>query len=248
MNRRGFSILMTIGAVLLICAVVFAFNARRIALWAAGFGGGEDTAIVLQEVASAPPPEPLIREEPAAAAGGSLNSGERLETVTVNLQGRQQTLDTQALNLTQAEQTQTADGRPAYVFAYDEQDLNRMVDEVIFAAAPPEVSEQIRNVQVDLRQNAAVVSAEANLGLFWQPLSIVVVVDPAGQGIDITGVDIGGRFYSTPPEGPLADWIAAAETEGSRALRNATFVGPNGETLSIAQVNLTEALLQVVAR
>ena len=238
MNRKGLISLFVFGGVLLTCAVVFAFNARRIALYAAGFRGGEDTEIVLRDTAAGS----ISGEE------GELQSGARLDTVTFYVNGRSGTIDTSALNLTRAEQTQTASGQPAYYFEYNEQDLNQIVSSVVVSAAPAELSNQIRNVQVDLKQNAAVVSAEANLGFFWQPLAIVVAIDSATRTVDVTGIDINGQFFTTPPAGVLADWIQKAESQGTQALQTTTLAGPNGETLSISQVVMTEDGLQVVAR
>ncbi len=238
MTRKGIISLFALGGVMLLCACIFAFNARRLALWAAGFRHQGETASILEGYSKQGLPEPLV----------FALDGQPLYQVTIQFDGLSALIDTQALGLTRAEQAQTGSGETAYVFEYDEQALNAAVAQAVISAAPPELKNQLRSISVDLVPNAAVVSAEANLGLFWQPLAMVVTIDSASKAVDVTGVDVGGQFFTTPPSGPIATWVALAEIEGTRALREATLVGPNGQPLSVSQVTLTESGLQVIAR
>ncbi len=245
MNKRGcLYSLFGVGALLLVCAVIFAFNARQIALWAAGFEGGGDTTEVLGDIAAEPQPDPLIsyRED------GTLGGGDRLDTVTVAVNGQTTTIDVAAVGAESAAQVETDTGESAIVITYNESDLNDMLVQAVLSEAPAGTEQQVRNVAVDLKEGAAVISAEANLGFIWQPFSVVLTFDNVTKQLDVAGLDINGSFFESPPAGMIGDQLNALEAQANQALAQTALVGPNGETLTIDQVSITENGMEILAR
>lgn len=254
MKRRGcVTTLFGAGALLLICAVIFAFNARDIVMWAGGFGGGSDTAEVLQDIAvEAEPSSPVVGEtegqSEVQAPAAAVERQTKLETVTLQQYGQQRVVDVAATGAESAEQVQNDSGETEIVVTYNEADLNQVLVETVIAQAPAETQQQVRNLEIELVEGAAVLSAEANLGFFWQPFSVILTYDNASDEIEVAGLDINGAFFETPPEGIIGDQLDALEAQANSALDNASLVGPNGELLTVDEVAIVDGRVAITAR
>ncbi|NOR82095.1 MAG: hypothetical protein GQ526_01220, partial [Ardenticatenales bacterium] len=74
----------------------------------------------------------------------------------------------------------------------------------------------------------------------------VLMLDASGRQFILAGVDIDGRFYNVPPEGPVADLTQQLESEGNRALRELVFLDAAGE-LRIRHINVSQDGAQILA-
>jgi hypothetical protein len=142
------------------------------------------------------------------------------------------------------ERGQTQDGRVAYYVEFSEEGLNAYLRR--WFAAYVEHANRVRNAWVDLKPGGAVAYADVNLEVGWQRIGAILMLDASGRQLILAGVDVDGRFYSTPPGGRIAELAAELESVSNRALRELTFVDPAGR-LTIQQISISEEGAQVLA-
>ena len=107
-------------------------------------------------------------------------------------------------------------------------------------------TDRVRDVSIDLVPGGAMIYADVNLELGWQHVGAAFMLDPNGRQLSLVGVDIDGRFYSTPPAGSVAELARQLETQSNRALRDLVFIDPAGR-LVIRQISLGPDQAQILA-
>ncbi|MBK8433177.1 MAG: hypothetical protein IPL28_18605 [Chloroflexi bacterium] len=171
-----------------------------------------------------------------------------VQSVQVNVQGQTAVIDTTAVHAEQVSQGETATGQPIFYAEYNETGANALADDLLTQYAPPDLRQQLRNPSLDFRPSVVVMHAEANLPpLGWQPAAVILLFNEAGTQFTVTGVEVAGQLFSTPPSGPLADWVNLLQTEGNRALLETQLVS-NGQPVNIHQIFIDHNILQVIAR
>ncbi len=261
-----------VGAMCVIFACVGAYFVPRIMVAFAGFGDGQQTEDVLGqlsdggltiEVLDNNGGELVITEGVGAnseiassntTSGGSVAVAptpavvvQELDQVTVQLDGQQETVDLNAMGVDQAAAGITTEGNEVYYFEYDETSINEVFQSTVWPEAPPEVTNQVQNVSIDLKPNAVIVSGQANLGLGSQQIAVILGIDGNNARFKVIGVDIGGMVFSTPPDGPIGDMISELEIEGNRALSELVLYGNNGNPLNIENIAVEDGRIRVTA-
>ena len=136
------------------------------------------------------------------------------------------------------------DDQVAYYIEYDETGLNTYLETWFGAYVASQYP--LRNPRIDLKPGGAVVYAEVNLEVGWQEVGAVFTLDESGRQFVLDGLDVGGRFYSLPPDGEVANLASQLESQGNRALQDLTFIDPAG-SLTVQSINLTEDSVQILA-
>ncbi len=138
----------------------------------------------------------------------------------------------------------TEAGRLAYYIEFSEQGANAFLNHWLSSYVAEQA--RIRDPWIDFTSGGVVVHAELNLEVGWQRVGAVLMLDASGRQFTVAGVDIDGRFYSVPPEGPVADLTQQLESEGNRALRELVFLDAAGE-LRIRQISVSQDGAQILA-
>jgi hypothetical protein len=250
------------GCALLAVVVVLAIIASvpaALALRLAGFRSQGSTEGILAERGAAPPTIawwPLGGSaDPGATGGDEQGAGgdvwpvtgpETLDAITVDLWflAEPRTLPWDPVGDERLERGQTQAGETAYYIQFDEESANTQLIQWFGDAI--EEQTRLRNPWIDLRPGGAVVYADVDLEIGWKRVGAVVMVDASGRQIEVIGVDIDGRLYSTPPDGQIAELAERVEFEANRALRELTFIDPAGQ-LTIQTISVSEDLAQILA-
>jgi hypothetical protein len=244
-----------------IVVVVIATVPAALALRLAGFRSQGITADILGQrgVAAAPTidwsPATAEGAVPQASAGGGQDGGvaqpvpegpQSLDAVTVDLWflAQPQTLPSDQVGAERLERGETVSGDTAYFIEFDEESAN--VHLMQWFGDYIEQQSRLRDPWIDLKPGGAVVYADVDLEVGWQRVGAVLMVDGTGRQIEVVGVDIDGRLYSTPPDGQIAELVQRVESEANRALRELTFLDPAGE-LAIQTISVTEDRAQILA-
>jgi hypothetical protein len=243
-----------------IVVVVIATVPAALALRLAGFRSQGTTADVLSQrgAAAAPtiawsPPVAGNMDEPSPAAGGgdnpyvpSAGEPEALSEVTVDLWflAQPQTLPSEQVGAERLERGEIENGETAYFIEFDEESANAHLME--WFGEYIEQQSRLRNPWIDLKPGGAVIYADVDLEVGWKRVGAVLMVDDTGQQIQVVGVDIDGRLYSTPPDGQIAELVQRVESEANRALQELTFLDPAGQ-LVIQEISVTENAAQILA-
>lgn len=109
---------------------------------------------------------------------------------------------------------------------------------------------RLRNVQIDIRPGGAVIYADANAGVFWQRIGVVLQIDPVtGRTFRIAGVDVEGITYNpeTLPFGlseSIGGLLRDIEREGNAILRQMS-LSVNGDGLSLVQIEANDDALTI---
>ncbi len=138
----------------------------------------------------------------------------------------------------------TEDGQLAYYIEFSEQGANALLDHWLSSNTADQT--YIRDPWIDFTTGGMLVYAELNLEVGWQPVGAVLMLDASGRQFILAGVDIGGRFYTVPPEGPVADLTQQLESEANRVLRELVFLDAAGE-LRIRHISLSQDGAQILA-
>ncbi len=138
----------------------------------------------------------------------------------------------------------TEDGRVAYYVEFSEQGANALMDHWLSSYVAEQA--RIRDPWIDLISGGVIVYADLNLEVEWQRVGAVLMLDASGRQFILAGVDIDGRFYNVPPEGPVADLTQQLESEGNRTLRELVFLDAAGE-LRIRHINVSQDGAQILA-
>jgi hypothetical protein len=244
-----------------IVVVLIATVPAALALRLAGFRSQGITADVLGQWGAAAGPtitwspgedEGFAQADPAG--GGQDNSGDStdpdgpqaLEAVTVDLWylAQPQTLTFDQVGAERLERGKTESGETAYYIEFDEDSANAHLME--WFGDYIEQQSRLRDPWIDLKPGGAVVYADVDLEIGWQRVGAVLMVDGTGQQIQVVGVDVDGRLYSTPPGGQIAELAKRVESEANRALRELAFLDPAGQ-LAIQKISVTEDRAQILA-
>jgi hypothetical protein len=261
MSRRKWLIPGCAILALLIVVVIIATVPAALALRLAGFRSQGDTAEILDERGSLAAPtiawSPSVDGDatlddgvaPADGAGGAQPSPggpQTLDAVTVDLWflAQPRTVPSDQLGADRLERGQTEAGATAYYIEFDEAGANAQLDRWFgeYVAA----QSRLRDPAIDLKPGGAIVYADVDLELGWQRVGAVLMVDATGRQIQVVGVDIGGRLYSTPPDGQIAEMVQRVESEANRALRELAFVDDAGQ-LIIRAISVDETRAQILA-
>ena len=184
-------------------------------------------------------PQPLVAVMPQTVAP--------LAQVRVQIQGQTAVVDTSAAHAERVEQGQTSTGQTTYYAEYTEAGANALADDLLTQYAPPELRDQLRNPEIEFRPRVVVLRAEASLPpLGWQPTAVILLFNEAGTQFTVSGVEVAGQLFATPPSGPIAEWVALLLTEGNKALRE-TRLG-EGQTAVIRQIYIEHNRFQVIAQ
>ena len=184
-------------------------------------------------------PQPIVSVLPQTVAPVS--------QVRVQIQGQVGMVDTSAVHAERVEQGQTSSGQTTYYAEYNETGANALADDLLTQYAPPDLRAQLRNPAVQFRPSVVVLQAEANLPMVgWQPTSVVMLFNETGTQFTVTGVEIGGTLFATPPTGPIADWVNLLLTEGNKALREVRL--GEGQSAAIRQIYIDHNRFAVIAQ
>jgi hypothetical protein len=239
--------------------VVIATVPATLALRLAGFRSEGKTADILNERGAAAPstlawpsgdPESAARPAEEGEPGGGnspvTEGPESLDSITVDLWFLTQprTLPLDQVGAERLERGQTENGATAYYIEFGEQSANAHLN--TWFGEYIEQQSRIRDPQIDLRPGGAVIYADVDMEIGWKRVGAVLMVDGTGQQIDVIGVDIDGRLYSSPPTGEIARLVQQVESEANRALRELAFVDPAGQ-LTIREIRVTEDRVQILA-
>jgi hypothetical protein len=244
-----------------IVVVVIATVPAALALRLAGFRSQGITADVLNQRGEAAAPtiawSPATEEssaQPPPAVGGQDDDGavsesngpQALNEVTVDLWflAEPQTLPSSQVGAERLERGETESGETAYFIEFDEESANAHLMQ--WFGDYIEQQNRLRDPWIDLKPGGAVIYADVDLEVGWQRVGAVLMVDGTGQEIQVVGVDIDGRLYSTPPNGQIAELVQRVESETNRALRELTFLDPAGQ-LAIQEISISENKAQILA-
>ncbi len=262
MLRRKWTIVGCAAIVVLLAGIVLVVTPAAIALRLAGFRTEGRTEDLLDEQAWAVPPtiewavQPDTSDwdvsagdsEPVAVASpdGSLASGAgSLDRVVVDAWFLSQPTAISVGEVPgRVERGLSTDNDLAYYLEFDESGINTYLTTWFGEYWAQE--RRVRNIYLDLKPGGAVLYADVDLELGWQRVGAVLMLDVSGRQLILAGVDIGGRLYSTPPDGQIASLAAQLEYESNRALRELAFVDPAGR-LTIQRISLGEDSIQVLA-
>lgn len=240
--QRNKGLLLGCGGLLFACVglvlCVALVSPTRMLLAAAGFRSHSKTADFLRDEVQAQPSPDWSALQPEGFGGVVQPAA----VVSVQVDGQTAAIDASQLYAQRVEQVVSGSEVQAVFVEYDEAGANALLSQAMLQA-PPEVTQRLRNMRVDLKPGAVVVYGDANTPLGWQPVGAVLVFDAAGTRFEVAGVDIGGQLYAAPPDGYFGDLAAQLEAEGNRLLDTAVI--QNG--LSVEQVYITETGLQIVA-
>jgi hypothetical protein len=134
--------------------------------------------------------------------------------------------------------------RVAYYIEYDQAGLNAYLNRWFSEYVTQ--NDRVRNASIDLLPGGAMVYADVNLEIGWQRVGAAFMLDSSGQQLSLVGVDIDGRFYSTPPAGSVAELARQLERESNRALRELAFIDPAGR-LTVREISLSPEQAQILA-
>ena len=227
--------------------------APRAILYFAGFQDGQDTdeflggmsdgAITINESGEIETGNVLVEVAPTPVI-----VVEEIDQVTVELDGRQETIDLNALGVDRAELGTAADGSDVYYFEYDESSINEIFQTAVWPQAPADVTSQVQNVSIELRSNAVVLNGQADIGFGMQDVGVILAVDGSNARFSVAGVELGGLVFETPPSGPIGEYITLAETEGNRALNELVLYSSGGTPLSIENIAVENGQLRITAK
>jgi hypothetical protein len=261
MSRRKWVIPGCAFLAVVVVVVVIATVPAALALRLAGFRSQGITADILDERGAAA--APTIAWSPAAGQGttpqapgaegqsdgvgpGAPEGPQSLDAVTVDLWflAEPQTLQSDQVGAERLERGETGSGETAYFIEFDEESANAHLMQ--WFGEYIDQQNRLRDPWIDLKPGGAVIYADVDLEVGWQRVGAVLMVDGTGRQIEIVGVDIDGRLYSTPPNGQIADLVRQVESEANRALRELTFLDPAGQ-LAIQTITVTEDRAQILA-
>ena len=199
-----------------------------------------------QPVESTATPAASVAAGESAVEEQSPAGPQPLEEVVVDVWflSQPETFDASQVFAERLERGSLDDDQVAYYIEYDEVGLNTYLNTWVGAYAASQLP--MRNPWIDLKPGGAVVYAEVDLEVGWQEVGAVFVLDESGRQFLLSGLDVGGRYYSLPPEGEVADLAHQLETEGNRALQDLTFIDPAG-SLTVQSINLTEDNVRILA-
>jgi hypothetical protein len=236
----------------LVVLVVIASVPAALALRLAGFRSQGTTVDVLEKSGAAAaatiawPATSAAGQETGAGVLPDASDSPSMDAVTVDLWflAQPRTLPLDQLSAERWERGETEAGSPAYFIEFDERSANVQLAQW-FGETIAQQS-RLRNPWIDLRPGGAVIYADVNLEIGWKRVGAVLMVDGSGRQMQLIGVDIDGRLYSTPPDGQIAELIQRVESEANRALRELTFIDPAGE-LRIQVISVSEDQIQLLA-
>lgn len=197
-----------------------------------------------------PTPTPAGTPDPKAVAAALAEidpaAPQPLEALTVDVWflAQPQTFYAPEIFARRLERGLADDGRTAYYIDFNQEGINTYLSYWFGGAIAS--GGRVRNAWIDLRPGGAVIYADVDLELGWQKVGAVFMLDATGRQLILTGVDVGGRFYSIPPAGRVAELASQLESQGNRALADLTFLDPAG-ALKIQTIRLAEDSVQILA-
>lgn len=262
MSRRKWVMAGCAVTVVLLVGVVLVVTPAAIALRLAGFRTEGRTEDLLDQQASVVPPTIEWAEQPDhSATAAALGDSESMQATSTDdgppsgpVSLDQVMVDAWFLSqptavsvsdaLGRVERGLSGDNELAYYFEFDEMGINTYLAAWFGEYLAQET--RLRNIWLDLKPGGAILYADVNLEVGWQRVGAVLMLDASGRQLILAGVDIGGRLYSTPPDGQIASLAAQLEDESNRALRELAFVDPAGR-LVVQRISLGDDSIQILA-
>lgn len=138
-------------------------------------------------------------------------------------------------------------GTTTYLVTVDETSVNRLLRRW---ALPDESSEgRYRHIEVDLQAGGLVLYAEADVGLRWVPVGLLLLPDgETPPTLAPVGLALNQQIYRLPDNGSLARWLLPDEIYARHNLDALVIVGPLPGRAHVKQVRFHDDRLEVLAQ
>ena len=169
------------------------------------------------------------------------------DVVRVKFQNQTAQIEPASMGISQAAELVDEDGRPSFVFEYDQASLNSFLLPAVAEQMPPEIGAQVSLTQINLVPGAISIVGEVDTGLLGvQPLDITVAVAGDQRSLEIIGVNVGGFPLEALGVAQLEDALSQAEDEINRSLNGVAIVSSGGEELPLDELFIGDGVMQAV--
>lgn len=139
----------------------------------------------------------------------------------------------------------SAPGVTKYLVTLDEEAFNRLLREQ--GLIQSEDSHRYRDVIIDLQPGGLIVHADVQLGLRWERMGVLLLLDEASLTLSPVGLVHEGSVYALAESGPITGWLVPVGRPMEDTLRSLQIVGPLPGDAGVNTVRFARGSVQIQA-